>query len=376
LILAALSAPLWFFVVKSLYDEVLHREKELHAQLAARRMDGQILRALNMAQDEAAALDAGKRTLQVILPENEAEILLADSSQAKLDTAVTSPGDVGPGCSVGTPAGCPAVRSGSPMQFESADAIDSCPHLRNRPQGSLSAACFPVNILGSSRGVLHVTGPNNQGPNQESVERLRMLGEALGTRISMLRALSDSELQASRDPLTGLFNRRSFDAAIDKLRANDDYAVVALDLDHFKEINDTYGHGIGDQAIRIFASAVQKATRESDTAARTGGEEFTILLPGANVSAAADLAQRIQLELSGLLSAGTVPSFTVSAGVADSTQASAAEEAIELADGALLQAKKAGRNCVKVAGVGSSEPTDSTDTPSLLDQNGRAGLNV
>lgn len=360
LVLSAVSAPLiWIFVVKPLRDqvserqaEVRSRESELQAQIDSRREDGQILRALSMAQDKPAVLSTTSRTLQLIFPNNKAEILLGDSSRANLHVAASSPVDQGPGCTVTTPAGCPAVLHGHPLTFPESQAIDACPHLANRSEESISAVCVPINVLGSTSGVLHMTGSPDQEPITSANERLRMLGDVLGSRLSMIRALSDSQIQAALDPLTGMLNRRSFSSECSAhLTPGTDFAVIAMDFDHFKRINDTHGHATGDQALRVFAKATQRATRKSDIVARIGGEEFAIVLPNADARAAVALAERIRSELETSLQSGSVPAFTVSAGVADSTISPEIERVLEHADEALFRAKDLGRDRVEVAGA-------------------------
>jgi diguanylate cyclase (GGDEF)-like protein len=167
----------------------------------------------------------------------------------------------------------------------------------------------------------------------------------------MVRALSDSALQASTDPLTGLLNRRSLEEAVAPLeRGGVRYAVIALDLDHFKALNDTHGHVTGDQALRLFARVLRASLREHDIVARIGGEEFLAVLPHTTATAAVTLAERIRLELTDALSGGTVPGFTVSAGITDTTEALTFEEIAHLADTRLYVAKTNGRDRIEVAG--------------------------
>ena len=360
LILSALAAPpIWYLVIRPLRNEVRNREleveyheEELRAQVTARHMDGQILRALDMAEDESGALSAAERTLRLAFEGNRSEILLADSSMANLRVAATSPRDEGPGCSVTTPAGCPAVRRGHPLTFSSSEDIDACPKLSGRAEGAVSAVCVPVNVLGSAAGVLHATGPDQHPPSRDSIEQLRTLGDALGARLSMLRALSDSQLPSKLDPLTWMLNRRSFQDEVGRITGTGTaYAVVALDLDHFKRINDTHGHATGDQALRVFAGTVQKTVRNTDIVARLGGEEFAVVLPSADATVGARLAERIREELAATVTGGSVPTFTVSAGVADSSQGHDLDTVLETADQALFMAKDAGRDRVHIAGV-------------------------
>jgi diguanylate cyclase (GGDEF)-like protein len=170
-----------------------------------------------------------------------------------------------------------------------------------------------------------------------------------GTRLGLLRAMSQSQLQADTDPLTGLLNRRAMENCIREMRTEQSlFAVVMADLDHIKELNDTYGHDTGDRALRIFARVLRSAVRDADIVARYGGEEFTIVLPGADVVRAAPVLHRLQERLIDALADARVPPFTVSLGLVDSTSADDLSELLTLADQALMQAKADGRDRIVI----------------------------
>jgi diguanylate cyclase (GGDEF)-like protein len=184
--------------------------------------------------------------------------------------------------------------------------------------------------------------------------------EALSSAAPRLsRALESQELRAAadRDPLTGLLNRRSFDAAVG-LQSTDGAPVGALisaDLDRFKQLNDTLGHAAGDAALVHFARILQEQTRAADRAARMGGEEFAVWLPGADLALGVRIAERIRIKL------GTTPwawqgrgwPLAASFGVAAVPETSArAENLAAQADAALYVAKRTGRNRVEAAGKG------------------------
>jgi len=157
---------------------------------------------------------------------------------------------------------------------------------------------------------------------------------------------------ADRDPLTGLFNRRRFFEALDSAWLRFDttrkpFAVIGLDLDEFKSINDRHGHDSGDTVLQSVASLVQKNCRPQDTAARMGGEEFSLILTDCDAGQAVSVAERLRKNIEAtpiLLPTGTV-SLTASLGVA---QIDAADESpaqvTKRADMALYQSKQTGRN--------------------------------
>jgi diguanylate cyclase (GGDEF)-like protein len=163
------------------------------------------------------------------------------------------------------------------------------------------------------------------------------------------------ERQALVDGLTGLANRR---AASDALHAEAARAerletplsVVLADLDGFKDVNDMHGHAVGDAVLRVFAEVLRETLRESDVAGRWGGEEFLLLLPGADEEGAAQLAERVRVALAARSVPG-VPGLRVTAsfGVAEHAGATTTEQLVAAADSALYRAKRAGKDRVERA---------------------------
>jgi diguanylate cyclase (GGDEF)-like protein len=326
-------------------------ERRAASQQLARRQEfeGRLHRALEMSDQEPEALDVVGRSLAAASSIHPSELLLADSSQAHLDQVASYLG--GPGCGVASPAACPAVRRGQTSVFLSGDDLDACPHLRGRPGGDRSAAGVPVTILGNTVGVLHATGEPGTPPSGDAVAALEVIATEAGARIGMIRALSRSQVQAATDPLTGLLNRRSLeDAARTALTNGRHYALVMADLDHFKLLNDTYGHDAGDRALRLFSGVIKRALRPIDLACRYGGEEFVLVLPDCDAAEAQLIADRLREELALALVNGTTPGFTSSFGVADSRiHGDDLFSMIGIADVALLDAKRSGRDRVVLA---------------------------
>ena len=161
---------------------------------------------------------------------------------------------------------------------------------------------------------------------------------------------------AERDPLTEVFNHRTFMSLLDKAidlmrRMNSPLCVLALDLDHFKRINDTWGHGSGDQALRHFVQLAADHLRNEDIIGRVGGEEFLILLPNTGLGDATILAERLRALVEAQAVAGTqgpIP-LTVSIGVMQITPGEPRDSALQRADEAMYRAKAKGRNRVELA---------------------------
>lgn len=166
------------------------------------------------------------------------------------------------------------------------------------------------------------------------------------------------ELSATTDPLTGLLNRRGMDALLRaenarSVRHRGRYAVLMADLDHFKHVNDAHGHDVGDQVLQELGARLRASVRTEDQVARWGGEEFLVLLPGADPDTAWRVAEKIRGrvgEMHFATSAGNLP-VSISVGASVSEGQASFDPVVQLADQALYQAKNAGRNRTVLAGA-------------------------
>lgn len=178
-------------------------------------------------------------------------------------------------------------------------------------------------------------------------EAQRLKGAVIRSFTSLQDEIGKLNQASITDPLTSLHNRRGLQAAVDRLRAaGAPFSVIALDIDHFKQVNDTYGHTVGDEVIRGVAQLMRDCSRPSDVLCRNGGEEFLMLLPAAGAQEAANVAERLCKRLATNRLHGTA-GITLSAGVAQWPSAGAEVEAVfQAADQALYAAKQQGRNRV------------------------------
>lgn len=180
----------------------------------------------------------------------------------------------------------------------------------------------------------------------------------LSTDITELHELKEQlRQQASSDSLTGLANRRSFWQQAERewdrsRRHGQPLALMTMDIDHFKEVNDAHGHPVGDEVLRAFAACCQSVLRSSDLCARTGGEEFCILLPETDLPGAGAIAERLRALVAALCLDALAPGLRISAsfGVTPLAAGDGGFDGMFLrADRALYSAKRSGRDCVVLA---------------------------
>jgi diguanylate cyclase (GGDEF)-like protein len=181
--------------------------------------------------------------------------------------------------------------------------------------------------------------------------RILQLQEQLISASEILRA------QATHDSLTNLWNRGAIlDLLQNELarsqRSRQSMAVIMADLDYFKNVNDTYGHLVGDRVLRDSALSMQAAIRSYDSIGRYGGEEFLVVAPGCELAEAGQIAERLREAVAGKatkLASGISLEITTSLGVAATTGNLNSEELLRAADAALYEAKRSGRNAVTVS---------------------------
>lgn len=181
------------------------------------------------------------------------------------------------------------------------------------------------------------------------VVRLRLLARERNTQLA--NALRRVEELALRDELTGLYNRRHLLDFIDRAiatreRGGPAFALAYCDLDHFKQVNDRFGHQCGDRLLKAFADAAVQSVRTNDLVARLGGEEFVLVLVDADESSASDIVERLRMRTAGIRVSKAEPDYkvTVSVGLATHRENDTVEGILRRADGALYRAKDQGRD--------------------------------
>lgn len=200
--------------------------------------------------------------------------------------------------------------------------------------------------------------PNRNAPSHHD-EIVHMLLKSTGIALAKQMNIDELTNAATRDPLTGCYNRREFERQIKNAvaaskRHNSDLSVFMFDIDHFKKVNDTYGHQAGDMVLKAVAELVQRNMRTHDILARYGGEEFIAVLPSTEKREAIELAERLRkkIEKSVVSAEGKDIRITASFGIScltssyNVTDGSDITSLIEEADSMLYKAKRNGRNAV------------------------------
>ena len=208
--------------------------------------------------------------------------------------------------------------------------------------------------------LLHPHGDMHSGSIWVTVFSIELMLYAVGTVFVIFMLVSERTVTAHRtaasmDPLTGMFNRRGFAEATSRViereaNAGRPVTVMIFDIDHFKSINDRFGHPAGDEILKLFAAVVVNALRITDLSGRIGGEEFAALLP-CSLEEAVIAAERVReaFESSGIVDETGPVDTTVSIGVAGGPAGTELEVLLAAADTALYQAKRGGRNRVEAA---------------------------
>jgi diguanylate cyclase (GGDEF)-like protein/PAS domain S-box-containing protein len=206
-------------------------------------------------------------------------------------------------------------------------------------------------------GIGHVYAAHERHFNDEDVRLLSLFAQQATIAIQNAHLFAEIQQLAMIDPLTGLYNRRHFfSLAADEFRHTQRYAsalsVIMLDVDYFKQVNDTYGHGVGDQVLQAVTKRCQSALRNRDLIGRYGGEEIVMLLPETDLEGARQVAERLHRILSDTPTDTSVGKITITASMGVATYRkeyhASLEQLIDYADQGLYAAKQAGRNRVIV----------------------------
>jgi diguanylate cyclase (GGDEF)-like protein len=219
-----------------------------------------------------------------------------------------------------------------------------------------SKVCLPLISFGQPLGVVSLDSAKLENFDAADTRALESVADICATGVQNAYYVERVRQLAYIDGLTGIFNRRFFELRISEeleraRRYDGSLAVVMIDIDHFKRLNDEFGHLLGDEVLRQVSSVFSQHLRKVDVVCRYGGEEFALLLPQTTVEQAQGVADKLRREIATWQFPGVPRSVTISAGTAAyPLNGSNRDEVVKAADAALYAAKQAGRNCVRSAG--------------------------
>ena len=246
---------------------------------------------------------------------------------------------------------CWALRRGQLHQVVDPQNSLVCHHFTHAPQTGY--LCLPLTVQGETLGVLTLVElASRNGRYPIGLQQLAVtVGETIKLSLSNLKLRDELRQQAIHDPLTDLFNRRYLEETLPRelyqsQRRNTPLSVVMLDLDGFKQFNDSFGHGPGDALLREFGRVLREHLRKSDISCRYGGDEFLLVLPDSSLADTRERLEQLRLFLSGLsihYGEQVLGMITLSAGIAQTPEhGTTTAELMRAADEALYAAKQAG----------------------------------
>ena len=334
--------------------ESFHRDGEMLSHMAE---------LLQSCTQRGEAYEIVRETGSLLFPESPGSLFIFRKSRDALEHVASWGDGHAPEVTL-TPDECWALRLGGPHFVPRAGTI-RCPHAHPK---AASYVCMPVHGQGQILGLIHIAvevNSRSRRPARDTEQRLRALTDRVGPALANLNLRDSLRELALRDGLTGLYNRRYMEDALDREihraeRSGKPVAVVMMDIDHFKYFNDKFGHDAGDFVLSALARAVMQNIRPSDMACRYGGEEFCVVLPEATLKCGHERAEKMRLAIrdTNLTHLGqTLPAPTASFGVAvypgNGTRPA---DLLKSADDALYRAKHAGRDRVCLASGDPSLP--------------------
>ncbi|OAX88014.1 histidine kinase [Xanthomonas nasturtii] len=306
------------------------------------------------------ALLVSSRTLASLLPGVAGSVYLLRASQDRAE-AISHWGEpLVQSAPHLLPEHCWALRRGQPHIIEDLGRDALCAHIEEPAPGTyVTTACLPMSAQGTQLGFLFLSCPGT-GP-MPRLEIAEAAAEQLSLALSNLRLRESLRRQSIRDALTGLYNRRYLEESLSHelarcARRGLPLSVLMLDVDHFKQFNDSQGHAGGDLLLAAVGELLLTRLRAEDVACRYGGEEFTVILPEADGEEALRVAEQIRGHIAALAvsdGARSLPKVTASIGVASfPADGEQGASLIQKADAALYRAKHAGRNRIERHGAG------------------------
>jgi diguanylate cyclase (GGDEF)-like protein len=331
-------------------DELAQRRQ---AEDAYDRNHRELIDTLQLAESEQDAHALLKRHLERTVTGSEVTVLNRNNSADRLQAATPVQPDsaLAVGLRSAKPRSCLAIRKARPHSTASGqDSLLACPVCSGCPG---LTTCTPLVVGGEVIGSVLANHPNPlEDTEQRSTrEAVTQAAPVIGNQ----RNLAIAEQRASTDSLTGLPNKQAIHDALRRIvaqssRTKTQLAALMCDLDHFKQINDRYGHGCGDDVLAAVGAVLADTIRDSDFAARYGGEEFLILLSDTNTDGAMVTAEKLRAAVAAIQIPTVTQTITLSVGIAVLPDHAIDSDSLQrAADRALYAAKNAGRDRIEIS---------------------------
>jgi diguanylate cyclase (GGDEF)-like protein len=340
-------------MVEELAAAAQQRKEALAGDRAYRAAQDAFSDAMQVAETEREAHGVLKLHIERWVPDSDVVVFSRHSVTDELEASTPLPlgSPLAEPLETAEPRACLAVR----LARRHDSAADPAPLLECELCGRTpsESTCVPLSVSGEVIGSVLVDHARMLHPDEH--RRIEDTVSQAGPTLANLRNLALAEARAATDSLTGLPNRRAVQEALKRMiaqagRTLAPMAVLLLDLDHFKQINDTYGHDRGDAVLAAVGEVLASALRTSDFVGRNGGEEFVALLPDTGVEGAMEAAEKLRTAIGRLTLPGIDRPVTASVGAAVYPHTAAdAESLLRLADRALYAAKASGRNRSELA---------------------------
>jgi len=352
--------------LRSIKSQLEHTIRKLEEQNKQANLFIQMSDALQLAQDEKEIVKIAMKYARLFFPQESGTLYLKKPESQPLERDEFW-GEFKFKAEYIFPDECWALRKGQVHSIENPEKDIVCPHLLLEEKLPGPSLCIPLASFGESVGLLVMTccrarGEGEEGLTEEDRSQRQWLAlnfsQRLATAIFTIRLRESLREQSVRDPLTGLYNRRFLEESLSReiFRAQRSGSIIAcmmLDLDHFKQFNDLYGHDAGDAVLQEIARTLQKSVRREDIVCRYGGEEFAIIMPLASREIAIKRAEIIldRVRHLEIYSKGNLfKKLSLSIGLAFyPVNGLTAEEVLQQADMALLEAKRTGRDRLVIA---------------------------
>jgi len=339
-------------------NEARGRRQAMIEAVTAREQVEQLFAMTDMLQSASTLEDANgvlHSTVDRLLPRFSGALYVYSNSRDRLDLSTSWRVPEGKALAdVITPGICWALKRGKPHINRRDSGALRCTHL----EADAAAVEVPMMARGEVYGliVMQCLDVEAEALFEEAMPVITAIADAMSLTLSNIALRDKLRNQALRDPLTGLYNRRYMEDMLERFlslseRSARPLAVLMIDLDHFKRLNDEHGHAMGDTMLRAVAGAVTGGLRESDIACRYGGEELTVLLPECSLEEAVAKAELLRARIESLSEIHGVR-VTASFGVSAFPETSGkVADLLQTADAALYRAKQSGRNQVASARV-------------------------